>query len=457
MARGESKFVLPNTSDHAVPDSDALHGMQAGLETHAQHIGSLPPTPKTLRGYVGSSLIRGMNRLLWWQLTVQKNFAHAVGEVTRPLVEQYAAVTAATASMQQQELQLQHSQERVANIEQVTQELQRSSTESRVIAEDLRLRVSAVAEMAATHRQKAESIEQHAQFVNTRITGVESTLQFAAARLAAAEAAVQAANAETQKLWAALAAEIGARESTDKRVLHALEVATDAAEARAGSGQEQIADTLYVALQDRFRGSREQIRAWQRVYLPALHDNGIGTAETPILDLGCGRGEWLQLLQSDGLIAKGVDSNPLMVEACSAMGLNVAKQDSVLHLAETPANSIGAVTAFHLIEHLPFSLLIRLIDSAFRVLKPGGLLLLETPNPANVFVGSHTFYLDPTHVKPIPSELLWFIIESRGFHKLRLIELHPSELSSDEAVQLPESIARAFQAGRDYSIIGERP
>jgi O-antigen chain-terminating methyltransferase len=90
-------------------------------------------------------------------------------------------------------------------------------------------------------------------------------------------------------------------------------------------------------------------------------------------------------------------------------------------------------------------------------LKPGGLLILETPNPANVFVGSHTFYLDPTHVKPIPSELLWFIIESRGFHKLRLIELHPPELPSDEAARLPESIARAFQAGRDYSIIGERP
>jgi O-antigen chain-terminating methyltransferase len=94
-----------------------------------------------------------------------------------------------------------------------------------------------------------------------------------------------------------------------------------------------MSDMLYVALQDRFRGSREQIRARQRVYLPALHDNGIGTAETPILDLGCGRGEWLQLLKADGLTATGVDSNPLMVETCSAIGLSVAKHDSIVHLA----------------------------------------------------------------------------------------------------------------------------
>ena len=322
---------------------------------------------------------------------------------------------------------------------------------------DLRPRLAATEADILAHKHQKASLEEHAHFAGTRLSGVESTLQFVATRLSATEAAAQALNTDVQKLWAGLAAEMRAREATDKRAIQALEAATEAAEAPIASASVKMPDALYMALQERFRGSQNQIRNRQRVYLPILTDRGIGTADMPVLDLGCGRGEWLQVLQSEVLNAHGVDSNPLMVEACVALGLRATKQDSLVYLSALPAASIGAVTSFHLIEHLSFRTLVQLVENAFRVLKPGGLLILETPNPANVLVGSHTFYLDPTHVKPIPSELLWFIFESRGFQNLRIIELHPPELPSGRAAKLPQSIARAFQAGLDYSIIGERP
>ena len=215
----------------------------------------------------------------------------------------------------------------------------------------------------------------------------------------------------------------------------------------------QLDDQLYVALEERFRGSRLQISQRQRIYLPILREAGIGTEHMPVLDLGCGRGEWLEILKVEGLTGLGVDSNRVMLDMCLSQGLDVVQADSISHLSDLPNATKGAITSFHMIEHLTFGRLITLIDNALRVLKPGGMLILETPNPQNILVSTHTFYLDPTHVKPIPSELLWFLMEMRGFRNLRRLELHPFQGDRSEN---PEILKR-FLAPLDYSIIGERP
>ena len=115
-----------------------------------------------------------------------------------------------------------------------------------------------------------------------------------------------------------------------------------------------------------------------------------------MLDAGCGRGEWLELLKEQGITTgRGIDNNRVMVKQCEGYGLDVIEGDVIESLRDFPSASLGAVTAFHLIEHLPLNVLVKFLDETARVLKSGGIAIFETPNPENILVGAFTFYLDP--------------------------------------------------------------
>ncbi|MEH2046197.1 class I SAM-dependent methyltransferase [Nostoc sp.] len=177
---------------------------------------------------------------------------------------------------------------------------------------------------------------------------------------------------------------------------------------------QHLLDAFYVAFEDQFRGSREQILNRLKVYLPLIEEAKIGRLNSPILDVGCGRGEWLELLRESGYTARGIDINRVMLEQCRSRGLEVIEADVIAHLRALPDSSLGAVTGFHIIEHLPFETLVQLFDEAVRVLKQGGLVVFETPNTRNILVGSGDFYRDPTHKNPIHPDTISFLAESRG-------------------------------------------
>src|SRR6266581_3124902 len=197
-------------------------------------------------------------------------------------------------------------------------------------------------------------------------------------------------------------------------------------------------DALYVAFENQFRGSREVIKKRVRVYLDDVCGAGAVTADSPILDLGCGRGEWLELVNENGLAGEGVDSNAIMVSACQERGLRVIEGDALEYLRALPAESRGAITAFHLIEHLEFQLLVHLLRESFRVLRPGGLAIFETPNPDNVLIGSNRFYSDPTHLHPLPKEYSRFMLQSVGFSDVVARPLNPDKDSLPENAASPE-------------------
>ncbi len=180
---------------------------------------------------------------------------------------------------------------------------------------------------------------------------------------------------------------------------------------------------FYVAFEDACRGTREEVRdkmsKWLN-YLPA-----IDAGSKQVLDIGCGRGEWLQLLGENGYEATGLDINPVMVNSCTEQGLTASLDDALAWLQRQPDASLAAITAFHVIEHVPFELLLRWTTEARRVLQPGGVLVMETPNPENILVGSHTFYHDPTHRNPITPTLLEFLAEYCGYADSELVRLHP--------------------------------
>lgn len=214
-------------------------------------------------------------------------------------------------------------------------------------------------------------------------------------------------------------------------------------------------DALYVSFEDQFRGTREDIKELLRVYLPFLRDAGVGSAAMPVLDVGCGRGEWLEVLQEERLVARGLDVNRIMVEQCRQRGFDVALGDVLEYLRNLPDASVGAVTGFHIIEHLPLDRFIKLLDETVRVLKPQGLAIFETPNPHNVLVGSCNFYIDPTHRNPLPSQTVKFLAEARGLCRVEILNLHPFPPAFQvNGSAVAERFNEYFYGPRDYAVIG---
>jgi O-antigen chain-terminating methyltransferase len=176
-----------------------------------------------------------------------------------------------------------------------------------------------------------------------------------------------------------------------------------------------IDDGLYVALENHFRGSRDLVAERQREYLDSLP--GTITAETPLVDLGCGRGEWLSVLRDLKIPALGVDSNTVCAEECRENGLSFEQKDLLQFLKARTDQSVGAFTMFQVLEHLPFPVLVEVLRHIRRTLVPGGLLIAEVPNAKNLRVASGTFWIDPTHQRPLFPELLLFLAAEVGFKK----------------------------------------
>lgn len=214
-----------------------------------------------------------------------------------------------------------------------------------------------------------------------------------------------------------------------------------------------MSDNFYRAFEDLHRGPRSDIMRRLQVYLPFVLPVAEANPHAPCLDLGCGRGEWLQLLTEHNLNASGVDLDAGMLEAAQAMGLQVRQTDAMEALKDAADGSIAVVSAFHLVEHLPFASLQELVSQARRVLVPGGLLIMETPNPDNLRVATQNFYLDPSHLKPIPSSLLSVVAEYCGFARTKILGLQESPaLRFQSEVELQDVLAGASP---DYAVIAQ--
>lgn len=217
---------------------------------------------------------------------------------------------------------------------------------------------------------------------------------------------------------------------------------------------QNINESFYRAFEDRFRGTREAIKSRLMVYLPfikplkEIHDVCNAT------DLGCGRGEWLELVTEAGMTAHGVDLDDGMLAACRQRGLSVETGDAISYLKSLPGESQTVISGFHIIEHITFNDLQTLIQEASRVLKPAGLLILETPNPENIVVSSTSFHLDPSHLKPIPPHLLVFLTEYYGLYRNKILRLQ--EPFYPMANKLPNLFQVLYGVSPDYSVVAQK-
>ena len=175
----------------------------------------------------------------------------------------------------------------------------------------------------------------------------------------------------------------------------------------------------YVGFEDRFRGAAVEIRARCAYY--ARHFD----AASDVLDVGCGRGEFLDVLRGRGITATGVDINPEMVAQCRARGLEVVERDLLAHLASLPDASLGGLFSAQVVEHLEPAYLLRFIDTAFLKLRPGARIVLETINVASWIAFFQSYIRDITHVRPLHPETLAYLVTAGGFQKVEVVYRSP--------------------------------
>lgn len=216
-----------------------------------------------------------------------------------------------------------------------------------------------------------------------------------------------------------------------------------------------MSDDFYRAFEDRFRGSRELILERLHIYLPLIQPLRDLQPQPTAIDLGCGRGEWLELITAQGYQAQGIDLDDGMLAACRERGLEVHTGDALEALRALPDASQSLVTGFHIAEHLPFDQLRQLVTEAERTLRPGGLLILETPNPENLVIGTSGFYLDPTHRHPLPPPLLDFLARHAGFSSTLIMRLQASAAVAEEeaALTLMDVLGGASP---DYAVVAQK-
>jgi len=220
----------------------------------------------------------------------------------------------------------------------------------------------------------------------------------------------------------------------------------------------------YDAFENYFRGSREEVTAKLETYLPIVASLGIETTH-PVLDIACGRGEWLEILRTHDVPAQGIDINSDFVTHCTEKGLSVEQHDLHEFLSRNSEPAYRLITGFHIIEHLDFEKQLELLNIIHDRLVTGGAMILETPNPENTMVGCSNFHIDPTHIRPVPHQLLKFLALQAGFTTAAIVKLNrhtvgtplslmPASLPGAAAFnQLALLVASQLQQAPDYALV----
>jgi O-antigen chain-terminating methyltransferase len=431
--------------------------------------GEPEPQAVTLRGRFGFLIKRQLYRLLWWHSYQLKTLVALITRHNHEELKIIETLSLPSEQIHQIKRQVQETENRLRQLESAQLKLQAAEVERNVRT------TAAQAEQASLHQELRE-VKNAINEVQARLPEKFSDYARVTQRIDELAQRLEAEAAQRDQMAIRLS-ELGLSTQATRATLSIQDrrLALFIQEARKRLPQpftdDQLQkivtqhnsnryDSLYAAFEDVFRGSRDEIKAKQSVYLPLLREHEIGSPKMPILDLGCGRGEWLELLKEGGLQASGIDCNETAIQYCKSAGLDVIYGDALSSLGTLRDTSIGAVTSFHMIEHLPFEVTLALIDEALRVLKTGGILILETPNPQNMLVGAHTFYLDPTHLRPLPSAMLRFFVEARGFCNVQVRELNPYPASmrlADDGKGLASRLNDYLYGPQDYSVIGQKP
>jgi len=230
---------------------------------------------------------------------------------------------------------------------------------------------------------------------------------------------------------------------TLNRLLAALEKKEHPTPAQVKEITQPLDDFQYAGFENRHRGSETDIKKQQEIFLPYFNPG------KPVLDLGCGRGEFIDLLAENGIEAEGIDINEQMIEICTDKGFNCRKADILETLAAFQDGSLGGIFSSQVIEHLPPSYLNRMIELAYFKLAAGSHIVLETINPVSVFSLVQIYYLDISHKQPVHPRALKFLMESAGFDNVEITYSSPLEAEKLKELPASEELARILNENID--------
>ena len=219
---------------------------------------------------------------------------------------------------------------------------------------------------------------------------------------------------------------------------------------REETGAAQSLGFDYGRFAERFRGTEEYVKAGQQFYLPYFR------ACRNVLDIGCGRGEFLEMMKSADIPAKGIDLSRESVDTCRHKALDAEVADLFVYLENMPEASLDGIFCSQVVEHLPPERLPEMIRLCATRLQRNGVLAIETPNPECLAIFATHFYLDPTHQRPVPHPLLAFYLEEFGMGNIEVRKLSPAADSMPSVQSLPEDFREAFFGGLDYAILGKK-
>jgi 2-polyprenyl-3-methyl-5-hydroxy-6-metoxy-1,4-benzoquinol methylase len=391
-----------------------------------------------------------------WQLKLHRNeveFLKSVADLNTALQQKMMYLEAAQ-------------QQRITGIEQSARELHAAlsknvSTVQNEVAEAFR---KTARELDASYRQTASQLETESRQAAARM---ESAFAEHVAKTTAAMQDFERlanSNAETmdQRVTQQVAglqdrfyADLERIRTEYERVIHAelrvirqrLAASSPAPVTSAADAPPQLAFD-YARFADRFRGSEQYVADSQRFYLPYF------AGRRRVLDIGCGRGEFLSLLKEAGVPAKGIETSAESVEVCRSRGLDAEQADLFVWLAAQPDGALDGIFCSQVVEHLPVERLPEMVRLCATRLATGGVLVIETPNPECLAIFATHFYLDPTHTRPAPHPLLAFYMEESGMGRIEVHRRAPAIESMPEVGSLPEEFRNRFFGGLDYAIIG---
>ena len=231
-----------------------------------------------------------------------------------------------------------------------------------------------------------------------------------------------------------------------QRALIAKPSAAEAAPAAVGA----LPGFDYGRFAERFRGDESYVRANLEFYRPYFERC------TSVLDIGCGRGEFLETMREAGVAARGIDLGEESVALCVHKGLAAERADLFEYLSGQADGEFDGIMSSQVVEHLAPEALPKMVRLCSEKLQRGGTIAIETPNPECLAIFATHFYLDPTHTRPVPHQLMAFYLEEAGFGQIEVHRLSPAVESMPELAELPENFRNRFFGGLDYAIVARK-
>lgn len=427
-----------------------VHARDAA-EAKVAAIGSVNPRPPGLKNSLAQGFKRLIARALDWHVREQVEFNRAAMLCTQATIEALTSLSRSLAALAAHHQDLRRDFQGAiealrSDLDAVAAESREASAvraefEQRYLNEEIRI-LRTISELQAAYQHRL-TVQQ------------EQSQEMIRAQHREYLGALDRSGAEIQKqVWADLAnirREMEDALRNELRVLRQRYIAASAPAAAPVPVANGAPAIDWLAFANRFRGREEHIAAQQDRYVRRF----AGTAGE-ILDIGCGRGEFLEAARQAGLTARGIDLSPDNIALCRDKGLDAECADLFAYFAALPPESLGGVYCSQVVEHLTPAQVARFVELAASRTRRGGWIAIETPNPECLAIFATHFYIDPTHTRPVPAPLLRYYLSEAGCGDIEVEYLAPAVDSMPELADLPPRVREKFFGGLDYAIFARK-